>query len=208
LVTKTDDSGQFTRRKFIRIIGLLTFLSLLIPATYSYFLRKGRKKIPFTPRNLLKGEFEFFTPYQATLVEEVTSLIIPTDNDPGAREAGAVFELDRIVSGSDKLKQLYIEGIEWLDYMAKKISNKESFIDLSHDEKIKILQIADSGRLPYIHKVYLFIKYRNTRIARTFFSIIKEQTFESFYTSEIGWKVVGYQGPPQWSGHLDYYKCP
>jgi len=206
-VRKTNDSGQFTRRKFIGIITLLSFLSLLIPTTYFFSLRKRKKRIPLISRNLLKGKFEFFSPYQATVVEEVTSLIIPTDEDPGAREAGLVFELDRIVASSDNLKELYTNGIEWLDYMAERVSHKESFLDLGNDEKIKILKIADSGRSTYIQKVYLFIRYWGTRIARNFFSTIKRQTFEGFYTSEMGWKVIDYQGPPQWSGYPDYYKC-
>jgi hypothetical protein len=33
------------------------------------------------------------------------------------------------------------------------------------------------------------------------------ETIEIFYTSDAGWKVVGYQGPPQWKGNLDYDKC-
>ncbi len=202
---RNSDSERFPRRRFMGIITSLPLLSLLTPTNYSSHLIGRKEKVLPTSRNLLKGKFEFFTAYQATVVEEVTSLIIPTDEDPGAREAGVVFQLDRIVAGSDTLKQLYIKGIEWLDYMAEKTSGKESFLDLNHDEKIKVLEIADSGGFP--RKVRLFIKYRNTIRGRLFFSIIQRQTFELFYTSNIGWKVVGYNGPPQWSGYLDYHKC-
>lgn len=196
-----------TRRKFFRIITVFFLFILLKPYKFSYALGEKRKVTPITSGNLLKGKFEFFTQYQATVVEEVTSLLIPTDADPGAREAGVVYELDRNFASSDELKELYEEGIQWLDYMAMKTSDKESFLDLSHNEKIYILELADSGRNSYIYKVYLFIRYRVSRTVRKYFSTIKQQTFKAFYTGETGWKVVGYQGPPQWSGHLDYHKC-
>ncbi len=205
-VTKESNRLHLTRRKFLAITYILSIFLLLNPSNYSYSLSK-RKKIPLTARNLLRGKFKFFTPYQATVVEEVTSLIIPSDDDPGAREAGIVFEIDKIINNSNIHKEIYTKGIEWLDYMAEKISDKESFIDLSDKEKIKVLRMADSAKLSHIHKGYLFIRYRVTRAARKFFYTVKRQTIEVFYTGETGWKVVGYEGPPQWSGHFDYYKC-
>lgn len=196
-----------TRRKLLKKITVFSLFFLLKPYKYSYALGEERKIILITSRNLLKGKFKFFTQYQATVVEDVTSLLIPTDADPGAREAGVVFELDRKVVNSGELKELYEEGIKWLDYMAVKTSGTESFLDLSHNAKIAILELADSGRLSFIYKVYLFIRYRLSRTVRKFFYTIRQQTLEVFYTSETGWKFVGYQGPPQWSGHLDYHEC-
>jgi hypothetical protein len=207
-LNKTGDSGQFNRRRFIGIVTGISISIAVIPTTYFAFFRKRKKEISTTSRSLINGEFKFFTPYQATIIDEVTSLIIPTDQDPGAREAGVVFKLDRIISRSYNLKKEYTKGIEWLDYMAEKTSDKESFLDLTHDEKIKVLKIADSGRASLAHKVYLLMRYRDTISARKFFRMIRRQTFEVFYTSEIGWKVVAFQGPPQWAGHLDYHKCP
>ena len=196
-----------TRRKFFRIITVFFLFFLLKPHRYSYAFGDKRKEFPLTSVDLLKDKFESFTQYQATIVEEVTSLIIPTDADPGAREAGVVSELDRNIANSDELKELYEEGAEWLDYMAMKTSDKGSFLDLSHNEKINILKLADSARFSYIYKIYLFIRYRVSRTVRKYFYTIKKQTIEAFYTSKTGWKVVGYQGPPQWSGYLDYHKC-
>ena len=44
------------------------------------------------------GKFEFFSPEQATEVESVAAQIIPTDDTPGAREAGAVYFIDRALT--------------------------------------------------------------------------------------------------------------
>lgn len=45
---------------------------------------------------------EFFTPDEAATVEALTARILPgTPDDPGAREAGAVFYIDRSLSGAN-----------------------------------------------------------------------------------------------------------
>lgn len=206
---KKDEDNIFdflTRRKFLRIITIF-LLSLLLKAHKCLFAIGGEEeKTPTRSQSLIKGKFKFFTQHQALVVQEVICLIIPTDDDPGAKEAGVIFKLDQVVANSDKLQKLYTKGIEWLNYMSQKVSNKASFIDLSRSEKIKILKIADSSNPSHLYKVSPSINV-NTRIARRFFYTIKRQTFEIFYTNEVGWQVVGYQGPPQWKGYLDYHEC-
>jgi hypothetical protein len=206
---KKDEDNIFdflTRRKFLSIITIF-LLSLLLKAHKCLFaIGREEEKTPTRSQSLIKGKFKFFTQHQALVVQEVICLIIPTDDDPGAKEAGVIFKLDQVVANSDKLKELYTKGIEWLNYMSQKVSNKASFIDLNRSEKIKILKISDSSSPSHLYKVSPSL-YVNTRIARRFFYTIKRQTFEIFYTSEVGWQVVGYQGPPQWKGHLDYHEC-
>src|SRR5712664_858774 len=40
-------------------------------------------------------KYEFFTPEEAAEIEAITARIIPTDDTPGAREAGVVYFIDR-----------------------------------------------------------------------------------------------------------------
>ncbi len=206
---KKDEDNFFdflTRRKFLNIITIF-LLSLLLKAHKCLFaIGREEEKAPTRSQSLIKGKFKFFTQHQALVVQEVICLIIPTDDDPGAKEAGVIFKLDQVVANSDKLKKLYTKGIARLNYMSQKVTNKASFIDLSRSEKIKILNIADSSNHSHLYKVSPSL-YVNTRIARRFFYTIKRQTIEIFYTNEAGWQVVGYQGPPQWKGHMDYHEC-
>src|SRR4030088_164345 len=50
-------------------------------------------------RNAAQGatppKLEFFTPEEAAEIEAITARIIPTDETPGAREAGVVYFIDR-----------------------------------------------------------------------------------------------------------------
>src|SRR2546422_9726220 len=43
-------------------------------------------------------KFEFFSPDQAVEIEAIAARIIPTDDTPGAREAGVVYFIDRGVA--------------------------------------------------------------------------------------------------------------
>src|SRR5229473_6126458 len=57
-------------------------------------------------------KFEFFTPEEAAEIEAITARIIPTDDTPGAREAGVVYFIDRGLAtfGSEDQKT-YREGL-------------------------------------------------------------------------------------------------
>ena len=62
--------------------GILGFL----PASLLWVKKTNDKTAAETFRNLLDGPFERFTSYQATIVHEVSGLIIPTDHDPERRK--------------------------------------------------------------------------------------------------------------------------
>src|SRR6476646_2948989 len=58
----------------------------------------------------------FFNKQQYATITELASLIIPTDETPGAREAKVNEYTDMIVSeGPPSLKKLYRDGLDWLD---------------------------------------------------------------------------------------------
>ncbi|HEX9667269.1 MAG TPA: gluconate 2-dehydrogenase subunit 3 family protein, partial [Thermodesulfobacteriota bacterium] len=136
------DSDSLTRRKFIHIVTSFSVLSSFFPSNYLFSLWAEEKENPLSSQKLLKDKFEFFTPYQATVVEQVTALIIPSDDSPGAREAGVVFEIDKTIVKNQMLKNSYAKGIEALHLMAKQLAGKDSFLDLNQDEMMEILNMA------------------------------------------------------------------
>jgi gluconate 2-dehydrogenase gamma chain len=63
--------------------------------------------------------FEVLTPEQAIEVEAISSLIIPTDELPGAREAGVVYFIDRALKTfAEDAKPVYDQGLAGLNRMA------------------------------------------------------------------------------------------
>src|SRR5438132_3144796 len=57
-------------------------------------------------------KFEFFTPEEAAEIEAITARIIPTDETPGAREAGIIYFIDRgLVTFGTEDQKTYREGL-------------------------------------------------------------------------------------------------
>ena len=57
-------------------------------------------------------KFEFFTPELAAEVDAIVARIIPTDETPGAREAGVVYFIDRaLTTFASDVRKVYAEGI-------------------------------------------------------------------------------------------------
>jgi Gluconate 2-dehydrogenase subunit 3 len=61
-------------------------------------------------------KFEFFTPEQAVEIDAITARIIPTDETPGAHEAGVVYFIDRALTTFAKdAQKTYHEALHSLD---------------------------------------------------------------------------------------------
>ena len=74
---------------------------------------RRRPRMRTKPRNPPRlRKFEFFSPEQAKEIDAITARIIPTDDTPGAREAGVVYFIDRALTtfASDDQKT-YREGL-------------------------------------------------------------------------------------------------
>ena len=200
-----NDSNGLTRRTFIGVIGSFSVLSSFIPFNYLPSLFASETSDALKSKKQLDGNFKFFSPDQAAVIEQVTSLIIPSDDSPGAREAGVVFEIDKTVAENQKLKNGYTKGIESLHQIAKQMGGKDSFLDLSQDEMMDILNMAYATKTP--PKRGMLNQYGSILPGILLINHLIRETIQIFYTSEAGWEVVDYQGPPQWKGNHDYDKC-
>jgi len=127
----------------------------------------------------------FFDTHQYATITELASLIIPTDETPGAREAKVNEYIDMIVSeGSDSLKKLYRDGLKWLDKTSRSRHGK-LFIQLSNQQQVELLtEISHQMRNASA----------NLPLQAKFFKQVKEATVDGFYTSKIGLDELGYKG--------------
>src|SRR6202045_2089335 len=57
-------------------------------------------------------KFQFFTPEQAVEIDAITARIIPSDETPGAREAGVIYFIDRaLTTFASDVRKVYAEGM-------------------------------------------------------------------------------------------------
>jgi choline dehydrogenase-like flavoprotein len=108
----------------------------------------------------------FFTAHEWNTVEAATARIMPTDQDPGAKEARVVLFIDRYLSGTDyvyaapdgkgflkmsgkehdawrgrieALQRVYREGVRELDRLAAQRREGAAFVDLGPDQQDDVI---------------------------------------------------------------------
>jgi gluconate 2-dehydrogenase gamma chain len=93
--------------------------------------------------------FEVLTPDQAIEIEAISSLIIPTDELPGAREAGVVYFIDRALKTfASEAKPVYDEGLAHLNRMASEMfTGVKRFSAATPDQQEKLFaHLAEESR--------------------------------------------------------------
>ena len=112
--------------------------------------------------------------------------IIPTDETPGAREAGIVDYIDTKIKSMGSSLQVYQKGLQEVDNVSKRNFGAR-FVELRPEQQKDVLQSMEES---------------------TFFQRVWEDTVEGFCRSPVGQKVVGYAGRSQPHGYLDIASAP
>ena len=139
----------------------------------------------------LKSE-TFFTDAEKRLVEVLSDIIIPADEESGsASESGVVEFIEFMMKDIPSLQVPVRGGLMWLNNESKKRFDK-LFVDCSDAEKSEIIEdIAwpENATPDMAYGVGFFNRMRNL-------------VATGFFTSEIGVEYLGYQGntPNIWNG--------
>jgi gluconate 2-dehydrogenase subunit 3-like protein len=126
---------------------------------------------------------QFFSPGEYATVERLAELIIPSDDGPGAREAGVSEFVDFMVASDPKVQVRFRYGLTWLDARAQALHGAP-FRELEAAPQTEIL-----GRLAYRDR-YL----SGEEEGRAFFKMMRERTLMGFYTSKVGLQQLDYPG--------------
>lgn len=127
-----------TRRNFLLQIGgaagaawiTAQWPEMLVAAQHAHSAAKAN----------LAPVFEVLTPDQAIEIEAISSLIIPTDELPGAREAGVVYFIDRALKTfAEDAKSVYDKGLADLNHLASEMfPGVERFSAATPDQQEKL----------------------------------------------------------------------
>ena len=134
-------------------------------------------------------KFVCFTSEEATQMEAVCEQIIPSDDGPGAREAGAIYFIDYALSRTEPhLLPLFRDGLKQL----AAVSAPQSFSELTAEQQFAVLKKLESTE---------------------FFQLAREYTIIGFLGDpkrqgnrhEVGWKHIGFENPGMFSPPFGYY---
>jgi len=129
----------------------------------------------------------FFTPAEFAMVDELSDIIIPTDEvSPGARAARVAGEIDRRLADSldTRQQQQWRDGLRALNDLAREMTGK-TFMQASASQRIEVLTRMES----------MVDETPGSRRGRradpksalgSFFRQIKGATTRAYYTSKIG----------------------
>jgi gluconate 2-dehydrogenase gamma chain len=152
-------------------------------------------------------KLEFFTPEQATEVDAITARIIPTDDLPGAREAGVIYFIDRgLATFAVDDQKMYRDGLPELQArVTEMIPSAAKFSALTPEQQDEVLhsfdQDAQAQRRPFRPG------------AQNFFETLRQHTIAGFLIdpdyggndSGAGWKVIGREREHMFQAPFGYY---
>jgi gluconate 2-dehydrogenase gamma chain len=171
-------SNSMDRRDFLKSMaatGTVAMTSLpVLGATIPHSLAAGCK---------------FFTVSQAALIESISELMVPADQDPGGKTAGVVFYIDRVLGGpfGKFYRNRYEEGLPRIDAAGQKFGS--NFVSQSSDRQtaiLKDLQFGDAAGSP----------------DQEFFGLLWRHIMEGYYgdpehggnRDRASWKMIGFEG--------------
>ncbi|MGO8819513.1 MAG: gluconate 2-dehydrogenase subunit 3 family protein [Terriglobia bacterium] len=184
------------RRKVLKYLSVLAasaagqeFLAAWLPAAegglpahalHAAIQAPDPNAAPFAPK--------FFSPQQYSTVEILTELIIPTDDQPGAKEGQVARFIDFVVYSAAEhqphLQEEWTEGLALLDKLSRE-KHGHDFGDLGKSEQELLLTEMS---LPEHDP-------KASHPGFAFYRLVKEMTVEGFYTSKVGLvDVLGFQG--------------
>jgi gluconate 2-dehydrogenase gamma chain len=173
--------SEISRRDVLRRIGLALMATGAIDRVsaqevHHIALSEQTGGSAYTPKAL--------NDHQYRTLERLTDFIIPVENGkPGAVAAGAAAWIDMLASENSQLKDIYTNGIAWLDDAIKK-RGAADFLSASPADQTALLdQIA----------------YRRNSSPELdpgiqFFAWTRRMSVDAFYTSEIGIADIDYRG--------------
>lgn len=143
--------------------------------------------------------FEFFKPEEAAEVEAMASRIIPTDDTPGAKEAGVVYFIDRaLVTFAVDSQNDYREGIAKVQaIVAEKFPGVKKFSAATPDQQDAVLEALSNSKT----KMTASRRNRAGGTGQPFFESLRYHTIAGFLIDPdsdrrgnhggVGWKVIG-----------------
>mgnify|MGYP003664714897 FL=1 len=141
----------------------------------------------------LRAEFTTLSTEEAAEFAAIAARIIPSDETPGATEAGAVYFMDTVLSGSHSdLLPAMQEGLVDLQALAQSRYSSSAFHLLTAQQQDTLLTEIESSAF--------FTNMRFMTIAGTF--SLPEYGGNR---DEIGWKMIGFEDRHMWMPPYGFY---
>jgi gluconate 2-dehydrogenase gamma chain len=155
-------------------------------------------------------KFEFFTHEEATEIDALSARIIPTDDTPGAREAGVVYFIDRaLVTFGSGDQQKYRDGLPELQSQVRaKFPGVEKFSALPPEQQDELLHAIEANQTEKAPR------RRRLNSGQTFLEALRVASISGFLIDPeagvgnrdgVGWKLIGREPAHSFQPPFGYY---
>ncbi len=139
-------------------------------------------------------KFEFFDSRDAAEIAAIAAQILPSDDGPGATEAGVIYFIDRALTSFDQDKQdVYRNGLRDIENIRKRMfPPAESITSLSNQQQIELIRSIEKS---------------------DFFEVIRVHTLLGFLGNpsyggnrgKVGWIYIGFEDRMAFEPPFGYY---
>lgn len=145
-------------------------------------------------------EPKFFSEHQNRLFSQLSELIIPETDTPGARSVLVNRFVDHLLAAeSRETQKQFIESLSYIDGEAFQRFG-QGFLDLAEESQVEFLNY-----LAYPHGLVTWQSNRSEFAGNVHFNRIKEWVARAYWTSETGMRTLGWDGS---SMHGPFAGCP
>ncbi|PYT82561.1 MAG: hypothetical protein DMG40_06035 [Acidobacteria bacterium] len=155
-------------------------------------------------------KFAFFSADEAKEIDAITSRIIPTDETPGAHEAGVLYFIDHgLTTFAVDDQKTYREGLPELRLrVAEMFPGTSKFSELTPEQQDEVLHSFDDQNQRGRQR-----RLRTSPGAQNFFETVRQHTVAGFLIAPdyggnqdgAGWKVIGREHEYMFQPPFGYY---
>src|ERR1700692_754376 len=200
--------NELSRRRFLSHVGVgvsAAWVSAHWPEMVSAATHARQAVQSHTPY-----KFEFFTPAEAAEIDALSARIIPTDDTPGAREAGVLYFIDRaLVTFASGDQQKYRDGLSELQSQVRAkfpaVEKCSALTPEQQDELLHTMEASQNEKAP---------RRRRVNSGQTFLEALRVQTIAGFLIDPeaglgnrggVGWKLIGREPGHSFQPPFGYY---
>jgi gluconate 2-dehydrogenase gamma chain len=201
--------NSVSRRAFLGNAAATFAFALLSSATPDLLLRAQAHA-----QGAVSGKpaFRFLTPAEAADFEAFAAQILPSDDTPGAREAGAVYFIDYVLAEVNPEQQgMFRDALASLADETAEIAGDKPFASLSGEQQIAIMKSmekkADAApvaipkqRRAHMDHVHAFGALRAVTLVGCFCDPSLHGNRD-----KVGWKLINFDDQAYWAPPFGYY---
>jgi hypothetical protein len=163
----------------------------------------------------------FLNSHQYAMVAILANIIVPPDEPSSDAQTGVADQINTLLAqANDSHRVMYRKGLKWMDELSQS-SYGNRFLDMDRRDQVdlvrrmaKMASIAFTkprGLGPRLKRKFLQTWYGVFDIMDKnvgFFNRLRKDVILAYYSNPMSWDDIGYFGPPQPVGYLDYSEPP